>query len=81
MALTVLLFIELMMSDCHDSAKRHHVFFKRNSKGGFSQGKRAGAYINLDDFTHIDYLDDLCGIPELSVAVSIRADISIETRR
>ena len=22
--------------------KRHHVFFKRNSKGGFSQGKRTG---------------------------------------
>ncbi len=26
--------------------------------------KELGAYINLDDFTHIEFLDKLCGIPE-----------------
>ena len=37
---------------------------KITPKADFLKARELGAYINLDDFTHIDYLDDLCGIPE-----------------
>ena len=30
----------------------------------FVKARELGGYINLDDFTHIEFLDKLCGIPE-----------------
>ncbi|MFT3952049.1 MAG: diaminopimelate decarboxylase [Oscillospiraceae bacterium] len=56
---------ELMMSEaCGFSGS--DIMFSSNvtPKEDFLLARKLGAYINLDDFTHIDYLDKLCGIPE-----------------
>ena len=56
---------ELMMSDCCGFSGSDIMFSSNvTPKADFLKARELGAYINLDDFTHIDYLDDLCGIPE-----------------
>ena len=56
---------ELMMSDCCGFSESDIMFSSNvTPKADFLKARELGAYINLDDFTHIDYLDDLCGIPE-----------------
>ena len=56
---------ELMMSECC-GFKGSDIMFSSNvtPKADFLKARELGAYINLDDFTHIEYLDELCGIPE-----------------
>lgn len=56
---------ELMMSDaCGFSGS--DIMFSSNvtPEADMKKAKELGAYINLDDFTHIEFLDNLCGIPE-----------------
>lgn len=56
---------ELMMSDaCGFSG--HDIMFSSNvtPREDFALAAKLGAIINLDDFTHIDYLEGICGIPE-----------------
>ncbi|MBR1863531.1 MAG: diaminopimelate decarboxylase [Ruminococcus sp.] len=56
---------ELMMSECCDFGKGDIMFSSNvTPREDFLKAKELGAYINLDDFTHIEYLDKLCGIPE-----------------
>ena len=53
------------MSDCCGFSGSDIMFSSNvTPKADFLKARELGAYINLDDFTHIDYLDDLCGIPE-----------------
>lgn len=56
---------ELMMSECCDFSG-DGIMFSSNvtPKEDFLKARELGAFINLDDFTHIEYLDKLCGIPE-----------------
>ncbi|MDO5560629.1 MAG: diaminopimelate decarboxylase [Oscillospiraceae bacterium] len=56
---------ELMMSDvCGFSG--HEIMFSSNVTPAedFVLAKKLGAIINLDDFTHIDFLEKTAGIPE-----------------
>ena len=56
---------ELMMSDaCGFSGS--DIMFSSNvtPEADMKKARELGAYINLDDFTHIEFLDNLCGIPE-----------------
>lgn len=56
---------ELMMSDaCGFRGK--DIMFSSNvtPEEDMILAKKLGAIINLDDFTHIEWLDKLCGIPE-----------------
>ena len=48
------------------SAKQHDIMFSSNATPDedFKLAYKLGAIINLDDFTHIDVLDKLTGIPE-----------------
>ncbi|MBQ8107328.1 MAG: diaminopimelate decarboxylase, partial [Ruminococcus sp.] len=56
---------ELMMSDCCGFSGSDIMFSSNvTPKEDFLKARELGAFINLDDFTHIQYLDDLCGIPE-----------------
>lgn len=43
-----------------------HIMFSSNATPAeeFAYAHRINATINLDDFTHIQFLDDICGIPE-----------------
>ena len=56
---------ELMLSD-KVGAKAHDIMFSSNETPDedFKLAYKLGAIINLDDFTHIDILDKLTGIPE-----------------
>ncbi len=56
---------ELTLSDAV-GAKAHDIMFSSNATpdADFLKAYELGAIINLDDFTHIDVLDKLTGIPE-----------------
>ena len=56
---------ELMMSDAC-GFKGSDIMFSSNvtPEEDMLKARELGAYINLDDFTHIEFLDKLCGIPE-----------------
>ena len=56
---------ELMMSECC-GFKGSDIMFssKVTPEEDMKKAFELGAYINLDDFTHIEFLDKLCGIPE-----------------
>ena len=58
-------YTELLLSD-KVGAKRHDIMFSSNETPDldFKEAYKLGAIINLDDFTHIDVLDKLTGIPE-----------------
>ena len=57
---------ELMMSDRCGFADGEHIMFSSNETPAeeFVLAKKLGAFINLDDITHIDFLKEACGIPE-----------------
>ncbi|NLZ45248.1 MAG: diaminopimelate decarboxylase [Clostridiales bacterium] len=56
---------ELMLSDAC-GFKKHDIMFSSNvtPEEDMKLAKERGAIINLDDFTHIQWLDELCGTPE-----------------
>lgn len=56
---------ELMMSECC-GFKGSDIMFSSNvtPEEDMKKAFELGAYINLDDFTHIEFLENLCGIPE-----------------
>lgn len=56
---------ELMFSDAL-GFDGEHIMFSSNATPAeeFAYASKIGATINLDDFTHIQFLDDICGIPE-----------------
>ena len=56
---------ELYMSE-KMGFKGHDIMFSSNDTpaGEFEHAKRLGAYINLDDFTHIEFLEKTAGIPD-----------------
>lgn len=58
-------YTELLLSD-EVGAKGHDIMFSSNATPDmdFKKAYELGAIINLDDFTHIDVLDKLTGIPE-----------------
>lgn len=58
-------YTELLLSD-EVGAKEHDIMFSSNATPDldFKKAFELGAIINLDDFTHIDVLDKLTGIPE-----------------
>lgn len=56
---------ELMMSEAVEIIGDDIMFSSNNTPAGeFTKARELGAIINLDDFTHIDFLKDECGIPE-----------------
>ena len=56
---------ELMLSKAIGCAGSDIMFSSNDTPAEeFIYAKEIGATINLDDFTHIEYLDKLCGIPE-----------------
>lgn len=58
-------YTELLLSD-EVGAEEHDIMFSSNATPDmdFKKAFELGAIINLDDFTHIDVLDKLTGIPE-----------------
>lgn len=58
-------YTELLLSD-EVGAKEHDIMFSSNATPDldFKKAFELGSIINLDDFTHIDVLDKLTGIPE-----------------
>ena len=57
---------ELILSEKCGITGENIMFTSNNTpENEFLEAKRLGAIINLDDFTHIDYLEKCCGIPEL----------------
>ena len=58
-------YTELLLSD-KVGAKQHDIMFSSNETPDedFKKAFELGAIINLDDFTHIEILDKLTGIPE-----------------
>ena len=58
-------YTELMLSD-RVGAKGDDIIFSSNATPDedFLLAKKLGVQINLDDFTHIEILDKLCGIPD-----------------
>ncbi|MCM1165378.1 MAG: diaminopimelate decarboxylase [Lachnospiraceae bacterium] len=58
-------YTELLLSD-EVGAKEHDIMFSSNATPDedFKKAFELGAIINLDDFTHIEVLDKLTGIPE-----------------
>jgi diaminopimelate decarboxylase len=60
-------YTELMLADAVGfSGKTNDIMFSSNETpdADFLLAHKLGAIINLDDFTHIDILNRLCGIPE-----------------
>ena len=56
---------ELMMSEAVGITGSEIMFSSNNTpEGEFTKAKELGAIINLDDYTHIDFLQKECGIPE-----------------
>ena len=66
---------ELIMSERCGFADGDSIMFSSNEtpEEEFILADKLGAYINLDDITHIDFLKEACGIPE-------RTNSSIRTR-
>jgi len=58
-------YTELLLSE-RVGAKGENIMFSSNETPDkdFLLAAKLGAFINLDDFTHIDIYDKLCGIPE-----------------
>ncbi len=58
-------YTELMLSKAI-GLKGEDIMFSSNATPpeDFLLARELGAVINLDDFTHIDFLDSLCGLPE-----------------
>lgn len=58
-------YTELLMSDAV-GFKEHEVMFSSNATPAedFVLAKKQGVIINLDDFTHIDFLEKVAGLPE-----------------
>lgn len=58
-------YTELMLAEAI-GVKGHHVMFSSNVTPGedFLYAHQMGAHINLDDFTHIETLERLTGLPE-----------------
>ncbi len=56
---------ELMLSEAV-GITGHNIMFSSNDTPAedFKKAAELGAIINLDDITHIDFLNDICGIPE-----------------
>ncbi len=56
---------ELMLADALDFSGEQ-IMFSSNAtpREDFEYAHKINATINLDDFTHIQFLDDICGIPE-----------------
>lgn len=56
---------ELMMSEAC-GFKGSDIMFSSNvtPEADMLKAKELGAYINLDDITHIEFLENLCGLPE-----------------
>ena len=59
-------FTELMLAE-EVGFKGEDIMFSSNNTplGEFSKAKEIGAYINLDDISHIEFLKNECGIPEM----------------
>ena len=57
---------ELIMSERCGFADGSSIMFSSNEtpEEEFQLAKRLGAIINLDDISHIDYVKEICGIPE-----------------
>ncbi len=56
---------ELMMSEAVGLRGADIMFSSNDTPAGeFTKARELGAYINLDDFTHIDFLEQECGVPE-----------------
>lgn len=56
---------ELMMSEAIGVVGKDIMFSSNDTpEGEFTKAKELGAIINLDDYTHIDFLNQECGIPE-----------------
>lgn len=56
---------ELIMSE-RCGFKGSDIMFSSNEtpKADMLKARELGVYINLDDYTHVDFLNNLCGIPE-----------------
>lgn len=56
---------ELMMSDCCGFSGSDIMFSSNvTPEADMKLCRELGGFINLDDFTHIKFLEDLCGLPE-----------------
>ena len=56
---------ELMMSECCGFSGSDIMFSSNvTPKEDMRKAYELGSYINLDDITHIDFLENLCGLPE-----------------
>ena len=56
---------ELMMSEACGFSNNDIMFSSNVTPAAeYKKAKELGAYINLDDITHIDFLDEVAGIPE-----------------
>ncbi len=56
---------ELLLSEAVGLGEGDIMFSSNETPSGeFTKAKSMGAYINLDDITHIDFLKNECGIPE-----------------
>ena len=56
---------ELLLSEAVGLGEGEIMFSSNETPvGEFTKAKELGAYINLDDFTHIDFLNEECGVPE-----------------
>lgn len=56
---------ELMLSEAVGLSGTDIMFSSNDTPAGeFTKAKELGAYINLDDFTMIDFMQEECGIPE-----------------
>ncbi|MBR4208655.1 MAG: diaminopimelate decarboxylase [Lachnospiraceae bacterium] len=57
---------ELMMADACGFSGRDIMFSSNDTPAEeFAFARKIGATINLDDITHIDFLEQICGIPEV----------------
>ena len=56
---------ELMLSEAVGLSEGEIMFSSNETpRGEFTKAKQLGAFINLDDVTHIDFLNEECGVPE-----------------
>ena len=59
-------YTELLMSEKVGVVGSNIMFSSNDTPAEeFQLAAKLGATINLDDFTHIDFLNDICGIPEI----------------
>ena len=52
--------------------QRYHVLFHDTPVRDMQKAYELGAYINLDDLTHVEFLQSVAGCPKPSAAVTIR---------